>query len=539
MRDSTGNLVFRNVSHDNEDSGINVWTGTANGQNTFYDNVTYANGDHGIDVHNAVDAHVIANTVFGNFDSGIESTTSTRTYLANNVSVDNGINSPRTSGNIRIDAGSVGTAILNDDLVCLARRGRHDRLERHAVPVARRVPDRDRPGVARHRGRPEVPELGHRRLPPPRRFPRHRRRELRAIGQPSHATSTATDASTTRPPRTPASVRSPSPIAARSSSAPDGRPPHPPRRPPAVRTLRAVITVDDFAAEARRVARRPPWRRAPRLRPDPAVAPGRRRAGRGRRRCTTPGSPGIHWPIEFGGRGLTVEHTAAWTTACAQAEVPPFLNMVGLRAHRRRAARVRHARSSSASTSSRSSPARGCGASCSPSPTPAPTSRRCRPAPSATATGWVVTGQKVWCSNGRVADRGILLARTDPDAAPHRGISFFLLDMHAPGRRDPAAAADERRRRVRRGVPRRGGAARADALLGPEHAGWMVAMSALTNERGYIGGAGRRPATPARRDARRWATTSTRSVARSSPSSGPAAPRCGRWAGGRVRSRAC
>ena len=46
---------------------------------------------------------------------------------------------------------------------------------------------------------------------------------------------------------------------------------------------------------------------------------------------------------------------------------------------------------------------------------------------------WVVTGQKVWCSNGRVADRGILLARTDPDAAPHRGISFFLLDMHAPG----------------------------------------------------------------------------------------------------------
>ena len=43
----------------------------------MFDNVTYANGDHGIDVHNAVDARVIANTVYGNYDSGIEMTTST------------------------------------------------------------------------------------------------------------------------------------------------------------------------------------------------------------------------------------------------------------------------------------------------------------------------------------------------------------------------------------------------------------------------------------------------------------------------------
>ena len=77
---------------------------------------------HAVD-RNAVDAHVVANTVFGNSDSGIESTTSTRTYLANNVSVDNGINSPRTSGQIRIDAGSVGTAVLNDDLVYLRTPG--------------------------------------------------------------------------------------------------------------------------------------------------------------------------------------------------------------------------------------------------------------------------------------------------------------------------------------------------------------------------------------------------------------------------------
>ena len=42
------------------------------------------------------------------------------------------------------------------------------------------------------------------------------------------------------------------------------------------------------------------------------------------------GFAGIHWPIEHGGRGLTIEHNAAWMLACAQAGVPPVLNMVGL-----------------------------------------------------------------------------------------------------------------------------------------------------------------------------------------------------------------
>ncbi len=46
---------------------------------------------------------------------------------------------------------------------------------------------------------------------------------------------------------------------------------------------------------------------------------------------------------------------------------------------------------------------------------------------------WVINGQKIWTSAGHLADHIFLLARTDPDAPKHKGISFLLVDMRQPG----------------------------------------------------------------------------------------------------------
>ncbi len=75
---------------------------------------------------------------------------------------------------------------------------------------------------------------------------------------------------------------------------------------------------------------------------------------------------------------------------------------------------------------------------------------------------FVVNGQKIWTSGAQYAKFGILIARTDPDLPKHKGVSYFICPMDAPGDRDPPDHRDDRRTHVQRGVLHRRANARGE-----------------------------------------------------------------------------
>jgi alkylation response protein AidB-like acyl-CoA dehydrogenase len=102
---------------------------------------------------------------------------------------------------------------------------------------------------------------------------------------------------------------------------------------------------------------------------------------------------------------------------------------------------------------------------------------------------WIVTGQKVWTSGAQYSDIGEIICRTDPDLPKHKGLTGFIVDMHAPG-------VDVRPLRQMTGgasfnevffnevrVPD-------DHRLGDVNQGWAVALTTLMNERSSIGAGG-------------------------------------------------
>jgi len=96
--------------------------------------------------------------------------------------------------------------------------------------------------------------------------------------------------------------------------------------------------------------------------------------------------------------------------------------------------------------------------------------------------GWSLTGQKVWTSVAQRAHWGICLARTDPDAPKHRGITYFLVDMASPGieirplREITGAALFNEVFFDDCFVPD-------ECVVGEVHGGWSLARTTLANER--------------------------------------------------------
>jgi alkylation response protein AidB-like acyl-CoA dehydrogenase len=102
---------------------------------------------------------------------------------------------------------------------------------------------------------------------------------------------------------------------------------------------------------------------------------------------------------------------------------------------------------------------------------------------------WLLTGQKVWTSGAERSDIGEIITRTSPDKPKHKGLTMFLVDMHAPG-------VDVRPLRQMTG-----GATFNEVFfeevrvhdshrLGDVDEGWSVALTTLMNERAAIGGGG-------------------------------------------------
>ena len=99
---------------------------------------------------------------------------------------------------------------------------------------------------------------------------------------------------------------------------------------------------------------------------------------------------------------------------------------------------------------------------------------------------WIANGQKVWNTLAHLANKGMLVARTDPELPKHKGLTYFMVDMHAPG-------VEVRPLRQITGEAEFNEVYLTDARIpdadriGDIGDGWRVSMTTLMNERTTIG----------------------------------------------------
>jgi alkylation response protein AidB-like acyl-CoA dehydrogenase len=203
------------------------------------------------------------------------------------------------------------------------------------------------------------------------------------------------------------------------------------------------------------------------------------------RRLDEAGYAGLSWPEEYGGRGLPPTYQVIYLEETARVDAPDHIGVIGLgmagptiMAHGTPEQKQQHLnRILSGETifcQGFSEPGSGSDLA----------SLRTR----AERDGdeFVVNGQKVWSSYAHVADWCILLTRSDPAAAKHRGLTYLLLDMHAPG-------VEVRPLRQITGDPEFNEIFLTDVrvparnVVGEVGAGWQVAMTTLLYERGTLG----------------------------------------------------
>ncbi len=100
---------------------------------------------------------------------------------------------------------------------------------------------------------------------------------------------------------------------------------------------------------------------------------------------------------------------------------------------------------------------------------------------------WVINGQKIWTSGAHYSDYGVIVVRTDPTVPKHKGLSYFYIDMKAPGveiKPIKQLTGDSDFNEVYFTDVRVSDSQR----LGEVGQGWQVSLTTLMNERAAIGG---------------------------------------------------
>jgi len=197
------------------------------------------------------------------------------------------------------------------------------------------------------------------------------------------------------------------------------------------------------------------------------------------------GWAGVHWPKEYGGRGAELMETAIFFEEMGRAGAPLPANVLGLLLAGPTimtwGTEEQKERYLQPILSAEEIWCQGFSEPDAGSDLAALKTRAVKD-----GDGWVVTGQKVWTSGAQHSKWCMLVARTDPEAAKHKGLTYFLMDMEQPGVQVVPL-------RQITGDPEFNELFIEEARIGDENVlggvgnGWKVALTTLMNERAGLG----------------------------------------------------